>query len=418
MLKTVLCVDIGTTSLKAGLFTADGEAVFLCRKSFSEPDDRYVAKQWMNALAQTVEKMKREIIRTSLRQSNNKEEISIEGICISGAGPTLVLESGLTLRWNEELPKNLYLTSFEKMSLFIPRILMLRLLFEEEYQKSSMIFSGPEFLIYQMTKKAVTILPEKRFERAYWNDERLLDSKIEAEKLPAFVEVGAKAGNLTKEAADLLKLPEGLPVFTGAPDFVVALIGTNTLQPGRLCDRAGSSEGFNFCSDKQIFSAEIRTLPSVIPELWNISALTTESGRIFVEYKHRLEKERGKTIDYEKLVKEAVDKPNTEGGMILMKILNQVKESVDLLRKTLEAEGVNFPKVMAVTGGQAKNDLWMQKKADALGMTLEICNCADSELTGDACAAWYGLGVYESIQDAANHIVKVTKRFIPQNENI
>ena len=73
---------------------------------------------------------------------------------------------------------------------------------------------------------------------------------------------------------------------------------------------------------------------------------------------------------------------------------------------------------MTVTGGQAKNDLWMQLKADALGMTLEICNCADSELTGDACAAWTGLGLYPSIQDAAGKIVKVTKRFLPKNENL
>lgn len=418
MLKTVLCVDIGTTSLKAGLFTADGEAVFLCRKSFSEPDDRYVANQWLKTLASAVEKMKREFVRFLLRPGKECGEITIEGICVSGAGPTLVLESGLTLRWNEELPDNLNLTAFEKMSLFIPRILSLRLLFEDEYKKSSRFFSGPEFLIYQLTKNPLTILPEDRFERAYWNDERLLDSKIAPEKLPPFAGIGVKAGNLTKEAAEFLKLDEGIPVFTGAPDFVVALIGTNTLQPGRLCDRAGSSEGFNFCSDKQIFSSEIRTLPSVIPGLWNISALTTESGRIFVEYKHRLEKKRGKTIDYEKLVKEAVEIPGSEGGMILMKILNQVKASVEVLRGALEAEGIELPSSMAVTGGQAKNDLWMQKKADALGMTLEICNCPDSELTGDACAAWYGLGAYDSIQAAANHIVKVTKRFIPQNENI
>ena len=90
-MKTVLCADIGTTSIKAGLFTADGEAVFLCRKSFPQPDDRYVAREWMRALTSAMEKL------------NQEQKASIEGLCISGAGPTVVLDDGLTFRWNEAL---------------------------------------------------------------------------------------------------------------------------------------------------------------------------------------------------------------------------------------------------------------------------------------------------------------------------
>lgn len=406
MLKTVLCADIGTTSLKAGLFTADGEAVFLCRKSFKNPDDRFVAASWLESLA------------AACKSLSGEEKSSVEGICISGAGPTLVLESGLTFRWNEALSQNTELPPSAEKSLFLPRIMELKKRFPEEYEESSFVFSGPEFLIYQLSGKPLTILPEKRFEKAYWNDESASACGIDLKKLPPFYYPSAFAGNLSPYAAEKLSLKAGLPLFCGAPDFVAALIGTDTLKAGRLCDRAGSSEGFNFCCDRLFFTAETRSLPSVIPGLWNVSALSSESGRIFVEYKHAVEKEAGHQIEYQTLVEEAVNNPSGRGGKIIRQILEQVKASVRTLREALQTEKIEFPSSMTVTGGQAKNDLWMQLKADALGMTLEICNCADSELTGDACAAWTGLGLYPSIQDAAGKIVKVTKRFLPKNENL
>lgn len=405
MPKTVLCVDIGTTSLKAGLFTAGGEAVFLYRKSFSEPDSRFVANQWMAALAHCIKKI-------------SLTDYEICAVCVSGAGPTVVLQNGLTVRWNEALPENLKIPEEFKRSLFIPKILTAKTIFSDDFEKSDFVFSGPEFFIYQLTGAAVTILPEKRFEVAYWKKGDGVLLGFDEKKLPSLKSTGQLAGHITFAAASALGLKAGIPVFCGGPDFVVALIGTNTLQPGRLCDRAGSSEGFNFCTDAAFFTPHTRTLPSVIPGLWNISVLSEESGRIFVEYKHRLEKEQGYVLDYPALVKEALTNPQSEGGKIVSRILEQVRASVGLLKAALAERGIELPAEMAVTGGQAKNDSWMQRKADTLGMTLEICNCADSELTGDACAAWYGLGDYASIQDAANHIVKVTKRFIPQNENI
>ena len=42
----------------------------------------------------------------------------------------------------------------------------------------------------------------------------------------------------------ILNLESGIPVYCGGPDFVAALIGTDTLQKGAICDRCGSSEGY------------------------------------------------------------------------------------------------------------------------------------------------------------------------------
>ena len=46
MSDTILCVDIGTTSLKAALVTAEGGVVTFCSLPFEEPHDRFVACSW------------------------------------------------------------------------------------------------------------------------------------------------------------------------------------------------------------------------------------------------------------------------------------------------------------------------------------------------------------------------------------
>ena len=116
--------------------------------------------------------------------------------------------------------------------------------------------------MYALTGNAVTVLPEKRFEPAWWTDDEAARFEIDKKKLPPFVPLGYAAGTLCREYAERLSVP-CIPVFCCGPDFAAALIGTNTLRPGRICDRAGSSEGINLCSDKPVFAEGVRTLPSV-----------------------------------------------------------------------------------------------------------------------------------------------------------
>lgn len=363
MLKTVLAVDIGTTSLKAGLITASGEVVFISKVRFSNPQNRYIANNWKLAFSNAVRK---------LRKNVDFSGIQIEGIAVSGNGPTVVTQSGLTVRWNEDFP----LSADEKdaigHSLFMPKVLALKNHFPEEFNSSLLIFSGPEFLIYQLTDSAVTILPEQRFVPAYW-DEKMLSSpvlNISPKKFPDFVAVGDLCGKLSAEAAQFCGLSAGLPVFAGGPDFVVALIGTGTLENGRLCDRCGSSEGLNFCVDKFILYPGIRTLPSVITGLWNLSVLIPGSSKM--RYDVRLEK---------------------------------IRAGVELLHKIADENSIPFPDFMAVTGGQTKDSELLLKKAKVTGLKVKVGKCSDCELLGDACAAWKGLGVYSSLREAAAELL-------------
>ena len=344
MTDTVLCVDIGTTSLKAGLITASGEVVSVSSYKYLSQNNRYVASRWIEGLKNAFEK--------TCRQFSGG--VRIVALSISGNGPTVVCDGGLTSLWNEQTGIARERTM---PSLFLPNILFLKENFPEDFAKSKYVFSGPEYLIYELTDNAVTILPEKRFIPAYWNEQVLSHEDIAFEKMPPFVGLGQCYGYVTTEKMKELgtsggDLSAGLPVFGAGPDFVAALIGTGTLQSGRICDRSGSSEGLNFCVPSYVEYEGIRTLPSVIPDLWNVSVLIPTSSKIEEE-----------------------------------KRLELIKNAVEHLKELAAKNGFDFPKEITVTGGQTRDSAYMKKKACVLGVDLVVCRCSDSELLGDACVA-------------------------------
>lgn len=367
MIETVLCVDIGTTSLKTGLITCNGEVVSFSAQRFSNVENRYIALNWKDNLKNAIKDMQSQC---------NMEHVSIKAITVSGNGPTVVASDGLTFKWNERIVWQLFERYSSKAnknlqtSLFLPRIVMMKHLFQESFEKGQ-IFSGPEFLMFQLTNVPVTILPEKRFIPAYWTKESLELCDIQENKLPPYVGIGEICGTLSDQMAEYLGLPQGIPVVSGGPDFVVALIGTGTLESGKICDRCGSSEGINYCVPSFITAEGVRTLPSVISDLWNCSVLIPDSGSLS-------------------------EKLRFENG----------KNALKILKKISQENNIPFPLDMVVTGGQAKDKKLMQEKAQSLQINLSACQCADAELLGDSCAAWVALKKYKDLPDAANHIVK------------
>lgn len=399
--NSVLCADIGTTSLKAALVSNDGTVLAFSKQDFAMTNTSRIADEWLNAIVLAVYAMDRDMS-------------SISAICVSGNGPTIVSEDGTTLLWNEKVPQAKLPDSCKK-SLFLPRLEAFRKIFPEQWNASTYIFSGPEYVIYKMTENAYTILPEIRYMNAYWTVEGLKALSIPYAKLPPFASAGFRAGMLTPSMTKRLNLPESVPVFCGGPDFTVAMIGTNTLECGKICDCAGSSEGINLCTPSAYREEGVRTLPSVMPDLWNAAVLKESSGKKFLSYKKNIEAERGKKISYSDLIDECFENQDCEGYKILEEIADFVSCGVCTLKLAAKKQNIDVSEMMIATGGQAKNDKWMQLKSNRSKMMIGVTNCADAELIGDAILARVGLGEYHSIKDAANVMVKVEKIFYPAN---
>lgn len=397
----VICADVGTTSLKAGAIGFRGEVVSLSNVPLGYERRDRAALEWLPALQKAV--------RAVLSEAAGCEAAAL---CVSGNGPTIVGADGATLLWNESVAA---LSGARGASLFIPRLLAFRELRRASWESSAFVYSGPEFLAHELTLSSFTILPEARYESAYWDGGALDEAGIPRGKLPPFARAVEPFGALSESAARSLGLPSAIPVFCCGPDFIAAMIGTASLEEGALYDCAGSSEGVNLCSKKKLSAPSIRVLPSARPGFWNAASLIPESGSVFMAAKRAAEKKAGREISSADFARREARRAAREGKGALALIAANFREALAALLSAAKDAGVSARFPVAVTGGQAGSDGWMRMKCDAAGVPLSVCACADAELLGDAAVALAGLGESPSIESASALVGRPSKIFEPRS---
>jgi xylulokinase len=266
---------------------------------------------------------------------------------------------------------------------------------------------------------------------------------IKKKKFPPFLRMGSFAGKVSAKAANLygsFGLKSGTPIAAGAPDFISALIGTGVLGAGDVCDRAGSSEGINFCarSGENAELKNLRVLPHVKKGFCNIGSLIPASGRLFDLYRTCTKQE---SRPYEALLAELIPqefdtrlfRQDSTSAQVQCgdktafgrSVLCAIGFSVRRAAEVLESQG--FPvKAMRVSGGQGKNPLWNQLKADISGVTLMIPEICDGELAGNAVLAACALEMesrhapeedFERVLEAAaGRMIRFREEYRPREE--
>ena len=299
-------------------------------------------------------------------------------------------------------------------SLFLPRIAAFRAKYPDVFDSAAQLFSGPEYVSYLLTGAAITSLPDPRYEAAYWSKEELfrfsealhIDTERLAGLLPPFAAAGTVIGHFC-----------GIPVIAGVPDFIAALIGTGTLTAGTACDRAGSSEGLNVCISQPRRAEKTLLLPSVMPDLWNLSSVIPSSGAAFSDFliAHGL---RGN--DYIAAMERIAAEPFAASGAYPATFAGQGRAFVEALAFRIRhgcdllEEASGFHPVYTLSGGQAHNAIWCQMKADMTGRNFALPAFADGELIGDAALALYGLGRGDSLASIAQRLIRIKRYYEPE----
>jgi xylulokinase len=209
----------------------------------------------------------------------------------------------------------------------------------------------------------------------------------------------------------------------------MALIGAGTVEPGMVCDRAGTSEGINLCAaftgrgEPPRFPPEIRTLPHAGPGLWNLSVNIPASGRLFEQYRAVSGQENR---PYDDILAELIPggllpdlssigsgaAPFSGAQELGRAVLAAMGFAVRAAVETLDRQG--FPVAeMRLSGGQSKNRRWNQLKADLAGVPLLVPEQPDCELAGDAVLGAMALGEAADLREGIGRIVRVRERFVP-----
>ncbi len=431
----ILAIDIGTTSMKGGLLSPEGvllaEHRVVYRDKGSWDYHTWDARVWIESL--------RDIVATLGGYERT------QAVCVSGQGPTVVPVDVLgqplfyAMLWIDRRQ----LAKPDTKSFFLPKIAWFREQHPDLYDKTRWFLSCPEYINFFLTGRAATVSPNTQFHPYFWSEKELADYAVDKDRFPEFVETGQILGEVSETASRLTGIPAGIPVVAGGSDFLMALLGSATVQVGRVCDRAGTSEGVNLCAEKPFQNPWLRTLPHIIPGLYNVSGILSSTGRLFewlrqitgqLDRSYRdilqdianLPPERSRPLFFPG-VRGQEDFQFAEGAFL---DLHPEHDRRDLGRAVVESIGFGIRRILdifeeggypvdeiRVTGGQARNVIWNQMKADITGRTVLVPEIEDAELLGCAICALTALGQYPGFYEASMALNRTRARYTPRDEH-
>jgi xylulokinase len=407
MERSVLAVDIGTSSMKGGLLSQEGSLIARARIPLVQhtPCEHglWRAELWEEAFIEL------------MGQLFPGGAFTAHAICISGHGPSVVPMTtdgscaGGALLWHDRRDKRIG----GEPSFFLPKMAWYRENAPEIWDRTTSFLGCPEYLAFRLTGDALFYTPSRHFIPHLWTEEGAARYNIPLGLLPPPVKTGEPAGVVSSAGSERFGIPAGIPVAAGGSDFLMALLGSGVVRPGMTCDRAGTSEGINFCSKEMVKHPRVRTLPHAVEGLYNVAGILSSTGLVF-EWFRRLTGQEGR--EYESMLREIRDAaflpgplffPSLHRGAVwefsgaLFSGLQPRHGPVELGVAVVSAIGFGIrdciegllasgcaPAVMRVCGGQGRSRIWNCMKSDITGLPLEIPENLDCELTGDGAAAF------------------------------
>ena len=270
-------------------------------------------------------------------------------------------------------------------------------------------------------------------------------------KLPPVVACMEVAGEVTQEAAEATGLAPDTPVVTGLHDIDASAVGASCTRPGHLTMIAGTWSINEVISDEPAFNETSACRNFAVPGLWmNVAASPASAANLewFVQHLSPLEvkqaQERGTSpFDFvNEETKAVLDEKSrvfyhpflygspygdeatagffglrgwhTRGHLLKALFEGAVfnhKGHVEDLRSNFEVTRVRL------TGGGSRSELWSQMFADALDLSVEVTEAREAGALGAAVCAGIGTGVYASLEDATERVVRLLRTHEPNPES-
>ena len=335
------------------------------------------------------------------------------------------------------------------------------------YQKASTIFEQTDWMVYRLTGERTANINTTTI-RWFYNVNKggLPHSLYEAigledvfPKLPErVVRIGEVAGSLSLEMAEKTGLPAGIPVAGGGADAYIGVIGVNALSPGKMALITGSSQLQIGVSPVEVHTHGLfGSFPdALVPGLNVVEAGQTSTGSVlnwfvsqFINSDLTNEAKSRNLPVYDLLNEKATALPAGSDGLVVLEhwqgnrtpwvdahsrgvirgltlshtpvhiyraIMEAVAYGTQAIIHRMEEEHFAVDEIIAC-GGATQSDLWMQIHADVTGKPITIPKEQQAVCLGSAIAATVGAGIYPTVQDAANRMVRTARRIEPNVQN-
>jgi xylulokinase len=437
VIDAVLGVDVGTSSLKAGLFSFDGDVLGLARAAYplSAPEAGAVEQDpehWWTALAT--------VTRQLMAQAERRARVA--AVCIAGQAPTLVAADAdfrathAAISWLDQRPSAEADRLYARLRQVVPVwgswpaqagwFVRNR---PAALARSRWLFGCPDYLSSRLTRTPAALLEVSRAERAA--------GELDDSYLPPIFEPGAVIGRVHAGAAAETHLPPGTPVVGGHVDGLLGVLGSGVQHVGEACMNGGTSGTLS----------SVCLPPLGYPVLGlNIAGSAANTSGIALDWFARSIASEG--VSYDELFVGAADTPPGSDGLLFLPhlageraperdlrargawvgltlrhdrrhLLRALLEGVAFSFRTsldwLETSGAPVCEVRCV-GGQARSELWNQIKADVLNRPVLVPEVIEAAVVGAAMLAALGLGAYANLQQAVAAMVRISRRVEPDSE--
>ena len=290
-----------------------------------------------------------------------------------------------------------------------------------------------------------------------WSREILERLEIPFDMMPPCYESIDVCGRITPKVAEMTGLKAGTPVVGGGADNTCSAVGNGIVRSGRVSASLGTSGVVLAHMDEVRYDPRLRThtFCHSVPNKWYIMGVMLSAGGAFRWFRDTLgdlekEEARGEGVDpYEILTRKAAEAPVGSEGLIFLPYLTGERTphgdanakgvffgltlrhgKSHMIRAVLEGVtygmrdsfeifreiGLPIEQVYA-TGGGARSKLWRQIQADVYNTELVTINIAEGPAFGAAILAGVGAGVYSSIEEATDRLIRITSHTQPIPEN-
>jgi xylulokinase len=476
--RFLLGIDVGTTGVKAALFTREGLLAAVGRAEYPTQFPRpgwaeQDPQDWWRAVCLAIHQVLAEIPGAAAR---------VAAAAVSAQAPTLLAldGNGIPLRpaliWMDRRAepqaaalKGLFGSdAIERLAgnrsdpfYVAPKLRWFKENEPELFGRTATFAQINGYIGFRLTNAwsldpvHAALLLLRDWKTGAWLPDMCAACGVEPALFPAIRPGHDRLGEVTADAAAQTGLAVGTPVMVGTVDGAAAALEAGAVEPGLAAEMTGTSTVLLMPNDSAATQAAFIAMPHAISGLSLLLGAMATSGACLRWYRDQFgqpESQAGRetgTDPYDLLTEAAAGvRPGSRGVLFLPYMMGErspiwntnargvlfgltlstpreavvraiLEGTVYALRHNVEVAmqaGVRLQEIRCVGGG-ARSHLWCQMKADILGLPILVPKTSVGAAFGAGVLAGMGIGWYPDVKGALRAMVAVEKTFEPRSEN-
>lgn len=476
---SVLGLDVGTTGSKGVVFDLDGNIVASAyreydlispRPGWQELDPEQVWQCVREVLAEVAAASASDPIQALgiSAQGEACHAVDKDGRCLTNSVVTFDGRTAdMPAWWLERIPK-MELADITGMPLHgmysLNKILWFRENEPEAFRNAAKFLCYEDFVLSRLGLEPVIshslaartmALDVKAGE---WSSKILEIADIDPDLLARPAPSGETVGMIPDSIADDIGLPRGIVAAAGGHDQPAGALGAGIVGPGEACYSIGTVECLcpvfeNYAVSEQTVANNLCCYASCTPGLYASIAFNFTGGSLLKWYRDNFGGEEAALAEeldrdvYDLLCeKGAVDEGQllvlphftmtgtphfdtrsrgaivgleltTSKDAVISALLSGITYEMKLNLEVFASDGVELKQLRAVGGG-AKSPVWLQRKADIMGLPVAVPTTTEAAALGVAMLAAAASGLVGDVADYAGRAIRIERTYQPDPSKV